>query len=365
MRRFARRMWGILALAAMAAGLLALVLVVPVVGVTTPYSAYNPGSDGLSAFAVDLYGRSLLAPALRFDDGRATIDGASFAERGLEEHGAIVVVEPALATSPEEREWIRAFVHGGGTLVVAASTPTADSFLEPVSGTRVLRGPLLDPAYSRAPEFPVARPEGGDALLWNVSRLVLTHPAVLAPGASARILATTSPQAFHDLDRDGWPSPGEPRGPFPWLVREQVGDGEVIVLADPDLLANGMAGVADGAAFSTNLATLLEGRGRVLLDEGHRGPQGPLVLLGAGLQGVPAWLRVGLPLLAWGLGLAWILRGGRDGEARGPGLLQRLLDEPPPPPPTRGHVRAELLRRHPRWDPARVDALLDQMEARA
>lgn len=364
MTSFARRLWAVLALSVVAIALLVAALVVPVIGVRAPYSPYNPGADGVSSFAIGLHGRSIFTPALRLEEGAASIYAVSFSEFAPAQQGALLVVEPRSEATEAERAWLRTFVDGGGTLIVAARGTLANSFLGAVSETRLVEEAVLDPSYSRAPAFPVVRPAGADGLLAQVSRLVLNNPGAVAPSPNATVLSTTSAHAFLDGDGDGWPSPDEPRGPFPWLVHERLGQGELLVLADPNLLTNGMRDVGDAAAFAANLAQFLETRGHVLIDESHRGESQPLALLDASVGGLPAWLRVGVPLLLYAIGAYLLLRPQEKRARDTASWLRALVSEPPRPPPTRAEALAEILRRHPGWDPVRVSRILDDLEAR-
>lgn len=360
MTRATTRLWVALVAGMAGAALLALLLAAPVLGVSTPYSAYNPGADGASGVASALYRQSVFAPSLLADDEGATVDVASFAGRDPDATGALLVLEPSTPATDLEVAWLARHLSGGGRVLLAASTPVANTFLEGVAGSRFAQGQVVDFRFTRQPGFPLVDVASEDPLLRNVTRLVLNHPGGLVPGPDAEVLAQTSPESFLDADGSGFLSRQEELRAWPWLVRERVGAGELVLLADPNLLANGMRGVADAAAFREDVLAFLSERGSVVLDEGHHGNVEGLTALRASVRGVPLPLRAGLFLLA--AGGAWLaLSGAGSAKARRMrDALARLLAEPARPAPTREEIRARVLERNPRWDPALVDELAAQ-----
>jgi hypothetical protein len=357
-----RRLWVILLAALGGAALLALLVASPLLGISTPYSAYNPGADGASGVASALYKRSVFVPALVADDAGATVDVASFAGRDPRSVGALLVLEPATPATPAETAWLARFLHAGGTVVLAASTPVGNTFLEGVAQTRFAEGQVVDFRFTRQPGFPLVEVASDDPLLRGVARLVLNHPGGLLPGPDAAVLAETSPDSFLDVDGSGFLSRREDVHPWPWLVRERVGEGQLVLLSDPNLLVNGMRPVADAALFRDNALALLSERGSVVIDEGHHGNLEGVSVLRAALHAVPLPLRVGF--FGAALAATWLALGGAG--ARGlrwaRGMVARVLSEPARPRPTREELRARVLERNPRWDAALVDEAVAQAE---
>jgi hypothetical protein len=108
----------------------------------------------------------------------------------------------------------------------------------------------------------------------------MNYPSsVVVKNSSAEVLARSTVASWLDVDGDRLQDLGEPRGPFTLLAREPMGDGTVMLLADPSLLINGMAEHLDNAVLAGNLLSELGLlRTAVYFDESHRDYFDPLVV---------------------------------------------------------------------------------------
>lgn len=348
-----RRVLLLVATLAVAAAVMAASLVLPTRGRASDYAALDAGPSGTSSFV------AALAAGRGTDAAREIlIDPQGFASHGPRDQAVLVLFSPTLAATPQEQAWLRAFVTGGGTLVLAGERGAADAYLEGVAASRF--GPsVLDFRFEGSPAYPVT--EGPVALLApNLSAVTLDHPASIAPGPAAEVLATTSATSFLDPGR-GRPAPTSALGPFPWLVREPVGAGEVLILADAPLLTNAWKGSPGADAVREGLARLVAARGAVRVDEAHR-PAAPQALAQRATQ-IPTLPAAGVLVLAFVAAVLLFTRPS-GGETRDPRARLRawLFGVPPEPDRSRAGLERALRERHPEWDPDLVAAALEARE---
>jgi hypothetical protein len=88
---------------------------------------------------------------------------------------------------------------------------------------------------------------------------------------SVRILATSTPFSFLDINQDGKHGPSEPSGPFPVLAELGIGKGSAIAFASPASFTNGMLNMGDNSIFLQNIVKSAP-EGSLLLDETHLTP---------------------------------------------------------------------------------------------
>lgn len=364
MRRALKRFYAVAAVAIAAGLLVTLSLVQPVLGTRADFSIYNTRWNGASGLAAELYGGGALLPSysVSLEDEEVTIVQRSFAEFDLEPAAtSLVLLGPAAPPTPEEAEWLRGFVHGGGRLLLADDFGAGNAFLAAVgAASRFDGGLLMDLSFAREPSFVVAASIEPHPVTNGAREAVLDVPTALIPAADALVLARSGGSAWLDLDGDGVPGRDDPRGAFPWLALERVGEGAVLLLSDPSLLINGMREPADNARIAAGVvAWLTEDARRVLVDESHRDIADPLKLAGATLRRVPPVLRVGLALAASGVFLLMALKPPGRRLLRSPAWVSRVAGRllPPEPEPERDVV-AKVLERHPEWDENALRAML-------
>ena len=211
---------------------------------------------------------------------------------------SLLVLGPARPFTAAEADAVARFFDAGGRVVLADDGGAANSLLERLpTRSRVQPGLLLDLAYSRQPRFPLLTDIEPHALTAGVRTLVANEAAVLRADASATVLVRSSAAAWLDRDGDGAPGREEPNGPFPVVLVERIGNGELILLSDPSLLTNEMVRVQDNGILANALARRLADRAALVhVDESHREPR-PFARLADLVPGLPAGARVALVLL--------------------------------------------------------------------
>ena len=68
-----------------------------------------------------------------------------------------------------------------------------------------------------------------------------------------QFIASSSIASWLDSDANRAQDIGEPKGPFPVIARERLGQGSIILLSDPSVLINGMREQLDNAVLADNL----------------------------------------------------------------------------------------------------------------
>lgn len=168
----------------------------------------------------------------------------------LPQHKVLLSI-PQLPYTEEELAELKEFVAGGGRLILMDDFGRGNEVLEYLNlparfSGRILLDPLFCYKNPRLPRITDFAPEVREA---GVKSVVLNHATVLVNTGSGEVLARSSEQSFLDLDEDGRRSSGEPKGPFPVVVRFELGRGKLILVSDPSILINSMMGKEDNRAF--------------------------------------------------------------------------------------------------------------------
>lgn len=362
-----KRFYLVLGIVAVAGAIALLTLATPLFATRADFSLYNPGWNGASQLGRDLHGTGAFQPLLSAasDDEGLRITPIPLADTPLDpETTALLVLGPRASYTPAEREHVRAFVEGGGLLVLADDFGTGNELLEAVNASsRFVPQRALDFAFVKRPEFTVGIDFAPHPLTQGVSRTLLNYPAALRPGPQAEVLANTTEAAWLDADEDGLRDADEPSGPFPWLAVERVGGGTVVLLADPSVLINEMRPFGDNARLAANVVAYVRAdRAVIVVDESHHDITDPLGYLGVALGSVPWWLKALLALVPVAILVGFELKERRDGPGPVRRLLARLFPEEEVVHAPRALV-ARARERHPDWDETALKEILNEWEA--
>jgi len=258
-----------------ALGLALLSMVTPVLSSSADFSIFNTGWNGTSDLAVSTYRAGKFSPSFEL---RSTGGDVEFVRIGLEDieldpaSEAIVIIGPTKGFSESEGVLMGDFVRAGGNLLLADDFGSGNSLLEAMDASCRFSGKLvIDLSFEKSPEFPVCFDIVSDALTANVTSLQLNYAASIVLGGSSEPLARTSVASWLDSNGDRMQNFGEPVGPFAILARENLGEGEIVLLSDPSILINGMRDHLDNEILSSNLVSIVsEGRSGLYFDESHR-----------------------------------------------------------------------------------------------
>jgi hypothetical protein len=159
----------------------------------------------------------------------------------------------------------------------------------------------MDLAFEKQPEFSVCFDFSSDQVTHNVTTALLNYPTALTVDeGTTKVLARTSVASWLDTNGNRLEEPGEPRGPFPILARERLGEGNILLLADPSVLINGMNGFLNNSALASNMLNVVSSeRVSVYFDESHRDFFDPISLTARFTGDVPTNAKVALAILAF------------------------------------------------------------------
>ena len=368
MRSEIKRGYAAAATMTIAIALLILNMVGPMISTTTDFSIYNSGWNGTSNLAVSAYKMGKLSPTLEV---RSTETEMEIAQLGLDQidldptKGSLIIIGPNKPFTQNEGRIVGDFVKYGGVLLLADDFGTANSLLEFIgAGSRFSNKLALDLAYEKKPEFSVCFDFEQDPITNNVSTLLLNYPSTVSPANGTEVIARTSVASWIDLDGDRSYTYGEPWGPFPLIVREPIGTGMIILLADPSILINGMRSHLDNAIFSDNLvADISSKKSLVYFDESHHEYLDPVSLTMAVTGSISTDAKIMLILLALVL-LLWL---STDYVDKGVVLVWRNLkilvakvialftgkkaETKPIPAEDYDELTKLLMKEHPEWKP--------------
>ena len=194
------------------------------------FSQYNTGWNGTSRFFDQASGALLIQEP-----------GALVGYR----NATLLVIAPAGNYTPEETLVYRDFLAQGNRIVLFDDFGTGDQLLSGVGSAIRLPGTALasaDQAFENASLVRVY-PEGNSSLVRNISGLTLNGPGSVEGGTP---FLSSSLFTWEDANGDFRLDRNETLGRFTVGASEQRGGGELVVIGDPSILINGMAGVDPG-----------------------------------------------------------------------------------------------------------------------
>lgn len=181
----------------------------------------------------------------------ASLDGLP-----AEPRGSVLVIIPYLDFASTELEKIGQYVSRGGNIVLADDYGYGNRLLAYLGlETRFSGQALLDPLINyKNGNFPRAVHLEPDPLTDGAGSLVFNHATSLTNIDPKNVLALSSPFSFLDSNDNGSRDEGEAAGPLPVVARRQLGDAQVVLIADPSIFINGMETLGGNARFIQNIA---------------------------------------------------------------------------------------------------------------
>jgi len=188
----------------------------------------------------------------------------------------LLIVEPTLNYSEGDVASVNSFLARGGRVVVMDDFGKADNLLSGLGSPITIRKvPLCqyDDFYVNF-SCPIVNVSAGSPYAVNVNRIVLNYPASLNITGNVSLIATSTDMGWLDPADNSSLGPDEQLGVYPVAASDRFGNGDLIVISDPDILANGMIDKYDNRAFMADLL-----RGPVLLDVSHGMDIQPIAVL--------------------------------------------------------------------------------------
>jgi hypothetical protein len=184
--------------------------------------------------------------------------------------GSVLVLVPYLKPTEADVAQLRAYLEGGGVLILADDYGYGNTVLEGLEvSARFSGSPLLDPLFNyRSAYFPLATNLEPSPLTAEVSSLALNYASTLE-GEGLNVVARSSPFSYLDLNNDGNRNASEPVGPLPVAGQIMVGTGHLILLADPSIFINTMLDAEDNRQFVQNLLGSAGPDPHLFIDQAH------------------------------------------------------------------------------------------------
>ncbi len=321
---------------------------------TSAFGLYNPAWDGTSELREQIADDSAVESELL----TATAQYETFDPNTT----VSFVIAPEQNYDTTEAEQVRQFTERGGTLVIFENFGESGNELLADLGTDArFDGRLLkDEQHNfRGPRFPVATTVENTSQLADVEQLTLNHATAIEPG-NATVLVRSSEFAYLTADPDAELDDDDELTAAPVVVRESLGDGEVITVSDPSITINTMLEEPDNAAF---LRAVYDGNETVVFDTSQSDDIPLLVNVLLAIRETPL-LQVGIGFVGIA-GLALLAR--RDSRPDLDHLPAQLLSriprlgsqsEPTIPAMTVEEQSAYLRSKHPDWDEERINRVI-------
>ena len=197
----------------------------------------------------------------------------SFSELPAKEDGTVLISIPYSAFTATELHQVKAYVLGGGTLILMDDYGYGNQVLEQLGvDYRFTTGtPLLDPLinYKNA-SFPQITDFSDVPLVAGIESIVYNHASSLTGVPQSQIVARSS--SFSFLDANGnqtYDDTEEEKGPFAVISSTVIGRGRLVAISDPSLIINGIIDMQDNYDILLNATMLATTDPVVYLDQSH------------------------------------------------------------------------------------------------
>ncbi len=196
----------------------------------------------------------------------------SLADLPVQPSGTTLVLVPYIPSSTEELQQLKDYVLGGGTLLIMDDYGFGNEVLGHLGLSWKFSGqPLLDPLINyRNEQFPKIMDFSDSPLAQDVDAIVFNHATSLTDVPDDQVIASSSSLSFVDNDDNfSYDEEADETGPFVVAASTELGQGQVIAIADPSIAINGMIGMEDNETFLTNSTAARTPQPQVLLDQSH------------------------------------------------------------------------------------------------
>lgn len=218
--------------------------------------------------------------------------------------GTSLILIPYTELSADDLQRIGDYVDSGGRLILMDDFGFGNEVLEYLGvDLRFTGDQMLDPLFNyKNTNFPKVIDFVDSGVTSEVDGLVFNHATSLADALPEQVVAWSSYFSFLDENQNSKWDAGEPKGHMPVVAEFAIGEGSLIVVADPSILISSMLGMEDNRQLMENMI-----EGQVYLDQSHL-PDAALdeakVVLHSGRSTMASvWGLLGLTLLVLVLGL--------------------------------------------------------------
>ena len=364
MKQTIRRLYQLLIIGSVIMVLLILALANPFIYDTTDFSMVNTNWNGCSTIAIRTVQEGKLQPTFYYESNELTLSFRSFTDYDLPSKNAtLVIIGPTTPFTTQEIQYVRTFILEGGMVLLADDFGTGNQLLKGINTTTRLSNQLLvDLSFEKQAPFVnlFTFTNTSSPLFDNVSHLLLNYPTRILLGKNTSVLAETTELSWIDANENGKHDSGEPKGAYPILAIEPLGQGTIVIISDPSLFINSMNQYFDNQQFRDNLFHYLyENRDVVIIDESHRDINTPLQIFYRLPQTLGLELKIGIVILVLLIFLVIFTKIPRQ-------LIHKLINlmnrQPLVEPTTMEQHITEIMEKHPDWDQKKLENLLRRMK---
>ncbi|MCW4025652.1 MAG: DUF4350 domain-containing protein [Candidatus Bathyarchaeota archaeon] len=185
--------------------------------------------------------------------------------------GTTTIVIPYEPFTTTELSQLQKYISNGGTLLLLDDYGYGNQVLNSLGlNVRFTGTPLLDPLYDYNNKWlPKITDFKATSVGGNLSSIVLNHATSLNQTTGTTVIAQSSVFSFLDLNSNGEWDTDEPNGPFPEMAYTKVGQGYIVLVADPSILINSMINLDDNQQFITNAINIQTTNSQVYIDQKH------------------------------------------------------------------------------------------------
>jgi hypothetical protein len=178
----------------------------------------------------------------------------------------ILIVVPYVKFSLVELTRLEEFVSSGGKLLLLDDYGFGNDILHHMGLQLKFAGKqLMDPLFNyKNINFPRIVDLTTTSATSRVESLVFNHATCLEGVSTDNIIGRSSYFSFLDENQNSQWDAGEPKGNMAVMAEYVIGKGEIIVIADPSILINGMLDIEDNRQFLENIT-----EGQLLFDQFH------------------------------------------------------------------------------------------------
>jgi len=184
----------------------------------------------------------------------------------------LAIIGPSIEFSTQESLKIHEFLSDGGIVLLADDFGTGNSLLQGLNITARFSGKGLSDLYyyEKQPSFPLIYNFAPSQVTANVTSLILNRPTYIElqnNSANLTQLAFSSPFSFIDTHGVNKPLPNETLDSYLIIASVIVGEGELILISDPNMFTNQMITLHDNRRLFMNI--LETGDGSLIFDLAH------------------------------------------------------------------------------------------------
>jgi hypothetical protein len=185
--------------------------------------------------------------------------------------GTTTIVIPYEPLTTTELSQLQHYISNGGTLLLLDDYGYGNQILNSLRlDVRFTEQALLDPLYDYNNQLlPKITDLKTTPVSSNLSSIVFNHATSLNQTTGTTVIAQSSGFSFLDLNNNGEWDPDEPNGPFPEATYTKIGQGYIIIIADPSILINSMITLDDNKQFITNAINIQSSNPQIYIDQKH------------------------------------------------------------------------------------------------